>query len=118
VDDDPDFIELEKHYLAESCPDIVIVSFLNANEAIRFLRSNRADLIVSNFRMPGTSGVELTRQVRAFDRDVPLLLVSENEVMNASLAAGASAFMPKDLFRKNHRAVIDDLLLNRQTAPR
>jgi CheY-like chemotaxis protein len=118
VDDDRDFIELEKLYLAESCPDVRVIPFTSAEEAMAYVRTHHIDLVVTDFKMPTMNGVELTGIIRSFDERVPILLVSENEVRESALAAGASAFVRKDIFRRNHRAIIDELLVHRAATQR
>ena len=112
VDDDRDFLELLQGVLADSCPDLDAVPFLSGDDALAYLRTQRVHLVVTDVNMPGMSGLELTRAIRKFDRTIPILVVSATERSTSALAAGADAFLSKDVFRRHHRAVIDELLLD------
>lgn len=113
VDDDPDFRELEKHYLAESCPGIHIVDFAGAAEALAYLKRHDVDLVISDYRMPIMTGLDLTTAIRRFAPHLPILVVSEeSDIGPRALVAGATVFMPKGVFRKNHRAILDELALS------
>lgn len=118
VDDDRDFLELLQGVLAQSCPDLDVVLFSSGDDALAHLRTQRVHLVVTDVNMPGMSGLELTRAVRAFDRTIPILVVSATERSASALAAGADAFLSKDVFRRHHRAVIDELLLDQSRVSR
>lgn len=48
----------------------------SADEALHKIMSARYDVIVTDIHMPGTSGVDLLRVVRAYDLDVPVILMT------------------------------------------
>jgi PAS domain S-box-containing protein len=53
-----------------------VASVGSADEALDWLGENRADLLFSDIVMPGTSGIELARRVRAEHRGLPVLLAT------------------------------------------
>lgn len=55
-------------FRAEAC--------VSAQEALRRASTEDFDCIVTDINMPGMNGVELLRQVRAHDRDVPVVLLT------------------------------------------
>ncbi|MEU6971552.1 response regulator transcription factor [Kitasatospora aureofaciens] len=75
-------------------------------EAVRLAAELRPDIVVMDIRMPGTDGIEATRQVTAAGgptRVVVLTTFDEDEHVYAALRAGASGFLVKDM-------ALDDIL--------
>jgi PAS domain S-box-containing protein len=79
-----------------------ITWFTTAEEAWDFLQSNRPDFLLLDINLPGMSGVELCRRVRALPdlAETPIALFSQEqdpEHLEALRAAGATFFLSKDL---------------------
>src|SRR6185369_12953298 len=69
-----------------------------ATEGLRHLLANRFDLIILDNWLPDLDGIELCRQIRAIDRQTPIIFYSaagmgseDREAMNS----GANAFISK-----------------------
>ncbi|HHZ10871.1 MAG TPA: response regulator transcription factor [Rhizobiales bacterium] len=95
VDDDTRIRNLLKQYLAENGFRVTVAG--TAAEARRKLAGLDYDLIVLDVMMPGESGVDLTRSLRA-ERNLPILMLtalSETESRIAGLEAGADDYLPK-----------------------
>ncbi len=76
--------------------DVAAHSFAHPQEALDWLGRNSADLIVTDYKMPGMTGDELVRRVRAGDPDVPIIVVtaySDRQFRVTSLQAGATDFL-------------------------
>lgn len=103
VDDDPFQHQLVKTLLkGQGCRLIFAASGI---EALNQLRKRRPDLILMDFAMPGMDGVQVTRRMKGMNRfaDIPIIMItgnSEEEIVTASLEAGASDFMVKPLARE------------------
>jgi CheY-like chemotaxis protein len=95
VDDDEDVLILVGQYLGVICPEFEVFRFLNGLDALEFLTKNRVELVITDYRMPSLDGLQLTRAIRATDHEVPIIMLSGDEVELDALAAGASAFVPK-----------------------
>jgi DNA-binding NarL/FixJ family response regulator len=68
-------------------------------EAVTAVNERRPDLILMDLRMPGMSGVEAIRRIRAADREVPigvLTIFESPEYVQSALDAGASGYVAKD----------------------
>ena len=48
----------------------------DAGEAMAVVTGQPLDLVISDLRMPGVNGLELIRQVRDFDPDLPCIVVT------------------------------------------
>jgi len=53
-----------------------VVSAANADEAMRVLESQRIDLLLTDFQMPGRNGVELIEAARRANHRVPAILMT------------------------------------------
>ena len=72
-------------------------------EALKFFEAKRYDVIISDIDMPGMTGVELLRAVRATDLDVPVILVTgDPSVLTAAQAVehGALRYLVKPVEAK------------------
>jgi len=64
VDDEPEIVDSLYELFVEDIPfEIEVYRAYNVYEALDFLRKTRIDLVVTDIRMPGMSGIELHRQI-------------------------------------------------------
>jgi DNA-binding NarL/FixJ family response regulator len=87
--------------LLASQPDFTVVGTASdGEEATRACRRLRPDVILMDVRMPGTDGIEATRQLAA-ESDRPRVLILTtfdlDEYVYDALCAGASGFLLKDV---------------------
>jgi diguanylate cyclase (GGDEF)-like protein/PAS domain S-box-containing protein len=76
--------------------DVNAHSFAHPQAALDWLAGNSVDLIITDYKMPGMTGDELVRQVRAEDPDVPIIVVTaygDRQFRVTSLQAGATDFL-------------------------
>ena len=74
VDDDAGIRENIADLL--SSENYEVVSAANADEAMRVLESQRVDLLLTDFQMPGRNGVELIEAARRANHRVPAILMT------------------------------------------
>jgi len=98
VDDEPTQRSMLSEYLGEQGYDVAEASA--AEEAIGTLRSRRADVVLTDVRLPGTDGVELIRRARA-EGLAPefLVMTAYGTIDNAveAMRAGAYDYLTKPL---------------------
>ncbi|MER6468733.1 response regulator transcription factor [Streptomyces collinus] len=88
--------------LVETAPDMVVVGqAATGREAVDLARSERADLVLMDIRMPGLDGIEATRLIAADEdlagvRVLVLTTYDTDEHIVDALRAGASGFLVKD----------------------
>ena len=97
ADDAPEIRALIETILATDGHDVVTAA--DGLEALQRYRAESFDVICSDLDMPGLTGVELTRAVRADTADdVPILLVSGSgspRDIREAHEAGISAYLEK-----------------------
>ncbi|MFP4016036.1 MAG: response regulator transcription factor [Halanaerobiales bacterium] len=99
VDDHPFFRQGICLYL-EAIDDINITAEADdGQEAVSLLRENIIDVILMDLQMPGTDGIEATKQILAITSDVKILILTSfnswDKVYKA-LQAGAAGYILKD----------------------
>jgi DNA-binding NarL/FixJ family response regulator len=101
--DDQALVRAGFRVLLGSAPDIAVVGEAgDGEEAVRVVRSSRADVVLMDIRMPGTDGLVATRRIAA-ERELAgvrvlvLTTYEADEYVYAALRAGASGFLLKDI---------------------
>jgi PAS domain S-box-containing protein len=97
VDDDPEVAELSATYLRRELGDASVRTATDAASALEVLDDD-VDCVVSDYEMPGRSGLELLRAVRERDADLPFILftgkVSE-AIASDAISAGVTDYLQK-----------------------
>lgn len=98
IEDDSLMRELIVRRLSRKHYDVV--SFSDAADALEPIVVERPDLVVSDFRMPRMSGIELVRRLRAQAINVPVIMVTAEpgaELLEQALALGVAHVFKKPL---------------------
>ena len=95
--------------------DIGVEAFDNPLEALKWLDDNHPDLIITDYRMPEMTGIELTRKIRERPgmQDIPIMVitvVNEKSVRYDALEAGATAFLTRPIDQIECRTSCRNLL--------
>lgn len=59
----------------------------NGQDALDYFKENSVDCIITDIRMPVMDGVELLKQIRLLDKDLPVIFLSEYEDFHYAKAA-------------------------------
>jgi DNA-binding NarL/FixJ family response regulator len=100
--DDQALIRAGFRVLIESADDLEVVGeATDGAQAVALARSERADIILMDIRMPGVDGLEATRRVAADDdlagvKVIILTTFESDEYVYQAIRAGASGFLVKD----------------------
>lgn len=77
VDDDRNLVTTLSHGLRKAMGDQVSVAVcLSGSEALSLLGDQAFDVVISDYNMPGTSGLELLRRVRREHGEMALVLIT------------------------------------------
>lgn len=116
ADDDADHRELITLALARLGHDVVQAT--DAESAQRAVDAGGIDAALIDVRMPGTSGIELCRRLRAESAtaQLPIMLISadvNNHRILAGMAAGADDYLTKPYHRAELHSRLELLLARR-----
>src|SRR5512146_2844267 len=99
IADDQALLRGSFRLLVESAPGMMVVGeAANGAEAITLACGTESDVVLMDVRMPGTDGIQATREIcaRTQTRVLTLTMFDDDELVYAALRAGASGFLLKD----------------------
>jgi two-component system nitrogen regulation response regulator GlnG len=73
-------------------------AFDHADTALAALRRDRPDVLITDIRMPGRSGLELLTEIRDNQPDLPVIVMTAHSDLDSAVAAyqgGAFEYLPK-----------------------
>src|SRR5438045_3531524 len=96
VDDDQSIrFVLEKALTRE---EFAVRSFTNSRDVLAALEDDSPQVLVSDIRMPGGSGIELLSKIKARHRDLPVIIITAYSDLDSAVSAfqgGAFDYLPK-----------------------
>ncbi|MFB6293229.1 MAG: response regulator [Halonotius sp.] len=99
VEDNPEFASMTETWVERHSEAIRISREASPNDALDRLDDQQPDCIVSDYQMPGMTGIELLSAVRESHPDLPFILFtseSVEDVANDALEAGVTDYLQKD----------------------
>src|SRR5216110_2311396 len=100
ADDDPGLRESLERTLTREGYRVILAS--DGNAALERLRAGGVDLVLTDLKMPGLSGIELLRAVKAIAADVDVILLTAFGTVEEAVKAmkeGAYDFLTKPFQR-------------------
>jgi two-component system, NtrC family, nitrogen regulation response regulator GlnG len=105
-------------------------AFDHADSALAALKRERPDVLITDIRMPGRSGLELLTEIRDSQPELPVIVMTAHSDLDSAVAAyqgGAFEYLPKpfdidqavDLVRRaaNQRARGDEVVIDSRRIP-
>jgi DNA-binding NtrC family response regulator len=122
VDDDLHILEVMEARLSSG--DFRVLTATNVREALEILQHHPVDLLISDMRMPGLSGMDLLREVRNHHPDLPVIfLTAYGTIPDAvkAIKAGAVEYLTKpfdgrDLLQKVQK-FLKEAVVHASSAP-
>ncbi|WP_070104893.1 response regulator [Thiolapillus brandeum] len=119
VDDQATGRTILESIISAISPKITCRAFADAREALACCTTRVPDLLITDYKMPGMNGVELTRAVRNLPKgaDVPVVVVTvvnDRKIRYESLEAGATDFLSRPFDHYECQARCRNLLLLHQ----
>lgn len=96
-----------------------VITARSAADALQFFRKQGADIILSDLRMPGMSGLELLKAVRLISQNVPVLILTAFGTVDDAVEAmklGAVDFIAKPIKRASVLRVMQDALAKNESS--
>lgn len=115
VDDNPDMLAL----IVDSMPDYKVKTAPNAEVATEIIKEMVPDLIITDVMMPGTDGIEFTKNLKddRYTRHIPVVILSaknDTDDKVEGLNVGADAYVGKPFKASYLNSVVTRLLDSRQ----
>jgi DNA-binding response OmpR family regulator len=84
----------------------------NGSEAFRKLAKESFDLIITDVRMPGLTGLDILPGIKKLQPDTPIIVITafgSEEVQRKALERGANAYLEKPIHFRELRTLIHDM---------
>ncbi len=111
VEDDPTGREVAMFSLRKAGYDVTFAS--DGQEALSCFSPQKFDLVITDIRMPGVSGIELVRNIHAMAPNLPCIVVTAYGGMQTAFEAmkeGACYFLSKPFGRDQLLLAVGDSL--------
>lgn len=113
VDDEPAVREMLGRVLRPEGYEILQAG--DGQQALALIQQEKPDLLLLDIRMPGLDGLEILRRAKALDRDLPVVMVTSNALVQdavAAMRAGSDDYLvkplePADVIRSVRSALMD-----------
>lgn len=115
VEDDEDMRSLLKEFLLEEGYEAVLAG--NGLEALRKLAQQPFDLVLTDIRMPGPTGLDILPAVKRLRPEVVIVVLTafgSEEVFRQSVQKGATAYLEKPIHFYRLKALIQELVSPRK----
>lgn len=114
VDDEKDILTTIAGCLASAFPSVRVRTATSGEEALRILAAEGADLVVSDYRLPGMDGLQLLATVRSLAKGTRLVLMTAYPDTHIAIRAVNEAriqqFLTKPFEAERLRALVEELL--------
>ena len=84
--------------ISDSLDAVVVNEAKNGSEALAFARKGQYDLVLLDISLPDRTGIDVLKDLKAFQPDLPVLMLSihpEEQYAIRALRAGASGYLTK-----------------------
>ncbi|QLG47389.1 response regulator [Natrinema halophilum] len=98
TDDEPGLPETVAAYVEREYDEMEITTATSTSEAVNHLEEESFDCIVSDYKMPGISGLDFLKTVRESDGTIPFILFTakgSEEVASQAITNGVSDYVTK-----------------------
>lgn len=120
VDDHFEMLEFLRSMLELSNRDHQVLGVPSAEEGFLELRRTPFDLVITDVRLPGMSGFELVRQIKALRPDLPIIMItaySSSQGKKEASDLGVYRYFEKPLDAQSLLAAVHTALYGKVVAP-
>ncbi len=111
IEDDEEMRSLLKNFFDEEGFDTDCVS--NGSEAFRILVREIFDIVITDIRMPGLTGLDIIPGVRKLQPETSIIVITafgSEEVHHKAMARGANSYLEKPLRFHELKETVQELL--------
>lgn len=88
----------------------VIEEVTDGKPLVEKVRAGNYDLIITDHKMPSVSGLEAIKQIRGFNKEIPIIMVAGSLDRKIALEAGANDYIEKPFDLDDFRERISQYL--------
>ena len=114
VDDDPDLLRLLEHSIGSYCAECEVISASDGHAALQQFDGQPFDLILTDYQMPGMSGLELASNVHRTSPGTPIVLVTAHRsgawLQESAQSLGLVGYLQKPFTMAHIRELLDSSL--------
>jgi DNA-binding response OmpR family regulator len=114
IEDDEEMRSLMKDFFEEEGFETDSVS--NGVDALRKLSKGHFDLVITDIRMPGLTGLDILPTIRRLKPETPIIVMTaygSDDVRRRSLERGATIYLEKPIHLSQLRTVIREMILRK-----
>ena len=114
IEDDKEMRSLLKDFFEEEGFETDSAS--NGVDALRMLFKDHFDLVITDIRMPGLTGLDILPRIRRLKPEIPIIVMTaygSDDVRRRSLERGATIYLEKPIHLSKLRAVIREMVLRK-----
>jgi DNA-binding NtrC family response regulator len=111
IDDEKDIGWLFSKILKEEGYQVLIA--LNGHDGVATIKKEKPDLVILDLRLPGMDGIEILREIRRFDKDLLVVVLTGYETVKSAVEAmklGAYDYLSKPVNIDKIKVLIKDAL--------
>ena len=111
VEDEPILAKNMRRYLQSAGFEVVVAG--TGETAMTALESARPDIVLLDYRLPDTNGLELIARIHAIDRRTPIIMITgEGNVQLAvqAMKAGAHDYLAKPVVLKELKLMLEKIV--------
>jgi len=112
VEDNADTCDLIEAWLIYGDGSFSMESTDNAHDALDRIRSEKFDVVVIDSWLPSGSGIELCREIRKINKEIPIMFFSGDarpSAIEVGKAAGANLYLTKPVTGDEFMAAVNKL---------
>jgi DNA-binding response OmpR family regulator len=112
IEDDEETRSLLKEFFEDEGFETDSVS--NGVDALRMLSKDSFDLVITDIRMPGLTGLDILPRMRRLKPDTPIIVMTadgSDDMRRKSYERGATIYLEKPIHLSKLRAVIRETVL-------
>jgi two-component system, NtrC family, response regulator PilR len=116
IEDDKEMRSLLKDFFEEEGFETDSAS--NGVDALRMLSKDHFDLVITDIRMPGLTGLDILPRIRRLKPEIPIIVMTaygSDDVRRRSLERGATIYLEKPIHLSKLRAVIREMVLRKSS---
>jgi DNA-binding NtrC family response regulator len=119
IEDDDEMRSLLKDFIEEEGYEADSVE--KGTYAIRKLMTDPFDLIITDIRMPGYSGLEILPELKRLQPRIPIIVITafgSEEVYRKALSRGANAYLEKPIQFYKLKELIQEIISTKESVVR